>query len=256
MVAVRALDGGIVREVELPEVFRAELRPDLIRRAFLAETSLNYQPKGTDVRAGKRTTAEPWGKGFGVSRVPRIKGSRYHAAGKGAFSPSTVGGRAAHPPKVEKRLVQKVNKKEYRLALKSAIAATAKKELVEARGHEFEAADLPIIVVADAEKLKKTKEVMELFKRLGLWSDVERAKEGKKIRAGKGKMRGRRYRKPKGPLVVTGSPDCDLLKAARNLPGVDVADVRALNLELLAPGGVPGRLTVWTESAIEQLKSL
>jgi large subunit ribosomal protein L4e len=252
MVGVYSLEGERLKEIELPAVFKMEPRPDLIQRAFLSEMSKKYQPKGVDPMAGKRTSAETWGKGFGVARVRRVKGSRHPSAGRGAFAPFTVGGRRAHPPKVEEVLVEKINKKEYLTALKSAIACTAKEDLVLRRGHKFKVPEFPLVVSKEIEELKRTREVKEVLQKLGVWPDVERAKTGKKIRAGKGKRRGRKYRKPVGPLLVIGE-DKGIALAARNLPGVDVVSVKELTVEKLAPGGVPGRLTVWTESAIREL---
>ncbi|MEM2282117.1 MAG: 50S ribosomal protein L4 [Candidatus Hadarchaeales archaeon] len=255
MVGIYSLDGKLAGEIQLPPVFSTEIRPDLIRRAFLSEVSRTFQPKGVDPMAGKRTSAETWGKGFGVARVRRVKGSRYPAAGRGAFAPFTVGGRRTHPPKPEKRVVEKINKKEYLLALKSAIASTSNKDLVLARGHRFKSSELPLVVVREFEGLKKTSEVKSVLQRLGVWSDVERAKKGTKIRAGKGKRRGRRYREPRGPLIVV-AEDRGIRLGARNLPGVEVVEVKELNVEKLAPGGVPGRLTIWSEPAIQALEAL
>ncbi|MCD6248226.1 MAG: 50S ribosomal protein L4 [Hadesarchaea archaeon] len=252
-VGVYSVDGERVGEIELPPIFEEEIRPDVIKRAFHASHSARIQPWAPDVMAGKRTTAEPWGKGHGVSRVPRVKGRRYSAAGRGAFSPSTVGGRRAHPPKVEKKLRERINRKERRLAIRSAIAATKDEKLVSLRGHVIKGIkELPLIVSDEFEKMGKSKRVQEAIQKLGAWGDVERAKKSKKIRAGRGKMRGRRYRQAVAPLIVVGG-DCELMKAGRNLPGVEVVPVDNLNAELLAPGGIPGRLTIWTESAIRKL---
>jgi large subunit ribosomal protein L4e len=101
------------------------------------------------------------------------------------------------------------------------------------------------------QSLKKTREVKILFQKLGIWPDVERA-DRKKIRAGRGKTRGRKKKEGKGPLIVI-SEDLGIVKAAMNLPGVDIVNVRNLNAELLAPGAHPGRLVVWTESAFNAL---
>ncbi len=251
-VHVYDLNGRPVDEIELPIHFETPVRIDLIRRAFLSCLTARIQPKGTDPLAGKRTTAESFGVGLGIARIPRIKEGPLR--GRGAFAPMTVGGYRAHPPRVEKVIHEEINKKERRLAIRSAIAATARRDLVEKRGHIVDKVpELPLIVVDDIQKLKKTRDVREVFKKLGLWDDVERAKKGIKIRAGKGKMRGRRKKKPKSILIVI-AKDEGIVKAARNLPGVDVVLVRNLNAELLAPGGHPGRLTLWTKSAIEELK--
>lgn len=247
-VGVLNLEGEVVERIRLPDVFRTPVRPDLIKRAFLAIRTARLQPQGRDPLAGKRTTAESWGVGYGVARVPRIKGSS-----RAALAPMCVGGRRAHPPTTAKKIRELINKKEKRLALMSAIAATAYRYFVEKRGHLIsEIEQLPIVVVDEVEELSKTSEVRDLLVKIGAWADVLRAKEGKRIRAGKGKMRGRRYKRPKSVLIVV-ERSGSIVRAARNLPGVDVVNVKKLSVEHLAPGGHPGRLTIWTKSAIEYL---
>ncbi|MEM4699488.1 MAG: 50S ribosomal protein L4 [Candidatus Nezhaarchaeales archaeon] len=242
------LEGRLVGEVELPLVFETPVRPDVIQRAFLAALTARIQPQGRDVMAGKRTTAESWGVGYGVARVPRVKGSS-----RAALAPMTVGGRRAHPPRVEKVVRERVNDKERRLAIASAIAATADRGLVEARGHRLGAdVRLPVVVVDEVEAISTAAEARSFLKRIGLWSDVERAKEGTKVRAGKGKMRGRRYKEPKSLLLVLGQ-DRGAGRAFRNFPGVDVVRVENLSVVHLAPGGVPGRLTIYSQSALAKL---
>ena len=244
------LDGKVVGKIPLPEVFRTPLRPDVIKRAVVALQSHRFQPQGRDPMAGKRTTAESLGVGLGIARIPRTKTPDR----RGAFIPGTVGGRAAHPPVAEKKIRKEIPKKEKLLALKSAIAATAIKEVVAKRGHEVDyVPDLPLVVVDEFQKLEKTKEVEKALMNLGVWPDIFRVRESRKVRAGKGKMRGRRYKQAKGPLIIV-SESNGIMKAAKNLPGVDVVTVDNLNVELLAPGTHPGRLTIWTQSAIEKLK--
>ncbi len=247
-VPVYGLDGEKVDEVELPAVFATPVRRDLIRRAVLAIRTSRLQPKGTDPLAGLRTTAESWGVGHGVARVARIKGGS-----RAARVVQAVGGRRAHPPKVEKVIRERINRKEKRLAVASALAATALRDLVAARGHRVGERELPVVVVDEFQALKKTRKVKEVLEKLGLWDDVERAKEGKRVRAGRGKMRGRRYKVPKSVLIVVGE-DQGIVRAARNLPGVDVASVDVLNVEHLAPGGEPGRLTLYTVSALKMIE--
>jgi len=243
------LDGNVVGRIRLPGVFRTPLRPDVIKRAVLALQSHRLQPQGRDVLAGKRTTAESWGVGLGIARVPRLRDVR-----RAAFAPGTVGGRATHPPVKEKKIYKKIPHKEKRLALFSAIAATGIRETVAARGHIIDdVPDLPLVATDDLQTLKRTKDVEEAFKNLGVWPDIYRVKESIKVRAGKGKMRGRRKKMAVGPLIVVSEND-GIFKAARNIPGVDVSTVRDLNVELLAPGTNPGRLTIWTNSSIEALK--
>jgi len=243
---VLSLTGEVVEEIELPKVFEEEYRPDIIKRAVLAIQSHRRQPYGPNPLAGVDYAWENWGPGYGYARVPRIKhGSR------AVVVPQAVGGRRAHPPKPQKKWAEKINKKEMKKALRSAIAATANIELVRARNHVFEG-ELPKIVVDDIESIKKTKEVIDVFKAIGVYADIERSKETKRYRAGKGKMRGRRYKMKKSVLLVVSKND-GIIKAAKNLPGVDAVLVRNLNVELLAPGCHAGRLTVWSKSAIEYL---
>ncbi|MFN3804970.1 MAG: 50S ribosomal protein L4 [Pyrobaculum sp.] len=247
------LEGRPAAEIEPPAHFLEPVRPDLIRRAYLSALSARFQPKGVYEGAGKEHSCESFGVGLGIARIPRYKGSLWP---RGCFAPNTRGGRRAHPPRVEKRLHEEINKKEKKLAIRSAIAATAYKSWVSQRGHLVEKVPaLPVVVIGDVENIDKTKEAKKLFQALGLWDDVERAAKKLKIRAGKGKMRGRRYKEPKSVLVVV-SQKSPLVNAVRNLPGVDVVPVDHLNMLVLAPGGTPGRLTLWTLPAVERLRGL
>ena len=242
---VRGLDGSVVEEIELPAIFEEEFRPDIIKRAVLALQSTRLQPHGVYPYAGIRTSAHSWGSGRGVSHVPRIKnGSR------AARVPQARGGREAHPPVVQKVLVEKINKKEKRKALFSAVAATISPEIVRSRGHVF-TGPLPLVMTDAFGLLEKTAEVISALSAVGVYEDVERAKGSRKVRAGRGKLRGRRIKQRKSVLIVTAD---DPLKAASNLPGVDTVSVSQLNCELLAPGTMPGRLTLWTVGAVRKLE--
>jgi large subunit ribosomal protein L4e len=250
------LNGKEVKKISLPSVFGTTYRPDVIRRSFLAQMSQQFQPQGRDPRAGKKTTAASWGVGHGVSRVPRVKGSRTPSASRGAFIPFSVGGRKTHPPRSDKIIIERINRKERTLALKSAIAATAVKELVHARGHQFsETVDLPMVCVDKLEKLERTSEVASVLEKLGVGADLQRTKSSKKIRAGRGKSRGRRYKQAQSILIVarTGTP---IFLASRNIPGVVVCTPQELSIGHLAPGGIAGRLTMWTASALDETTQL
>lgn len=240
------LSGTEIREVELPDVFDEEYRPDLIKKAVLAAQANRLQPYGSSLRSGLGTSAKSWGTCRGVSRVPRIVNGR-----RGARVPQAKGGRRAHPPKAEADRTEKINAKERRKAIRSAIAASTNSNLVNARGHIF-SGDLPIVVQNDLENLSKTSEVTKFLMASGLWGDVIRAKKGRTIRAGRGTMRGRKYKQPKSLLIVV-TEDNGLMKASRNLPGVDFSTVDRLSAELLAPGTHAGRLVVWTESSLNWL---
>ncbi len=246
------LQGKPTTKTTLPTVFATPLRPDVIKRAVLAIQSHKHQPQGRDPMAGKRTTAESRGTGMGISRVPRMKSG----AGKAAFAPSTVGGRQPHPPTSQKKIIRYIPKKETRLALLSAIAATASKETVAARGHKIDTIpQIPLIVTSSLEELTQTKQVEEALTHLGVLPDINRVRESRNIRAGKGKRRGRKTKQAVGPLIVI-AQNKGITEAANNLPGVTVTTIKNLNTEQLAPGTHPGRLTLWTNSAIEQLTKL
>lgn len=241
------LSGNVVRDIELPAVFDEDYRPDLIKKAVLAAQANRLQPYGPRLYSGMDTSARSWGSGRGVAQIPRLtNGSR------AARVPQATGGRRAHPPKPETDRSEKVNTKERRYAIRSAIAATADPILVSLRGHVYEG-ELPIVADNAIEGLEKTKQVIDFLEAAGLYSDVIRAKEGRHIRAGRGKLRGRKYKHRKSILIVTGE-EASITIAARNLSGVDIVTAEKLNTEMLAPGTHAGRLTIWTESAIEKLE--
>ncbi len=241
-----------IGKTTLPPLFSTPLRPDVIKRAVLAIQSSRRQPQGRDPMAGKRTSAESRGTGMAIARIPRIKGG----SGTAAFAPGTVGGRQAHPPTAEKKIVKRIPQKEARLALLSAIAATAQKETVSKRGHRIEGIpQIPLIITDEIQKLTRTKEVEETLIRLGVLSDLNRVKNSRKTRAGKGKHRGRKMKQATGPLIVI-AENKGLSDAAGNILGVEIVTVNNLNTEMLAPGTHPGRLTLWTNGALERLEKL
>uniref|UniRef100_A0A7J2TGD3 Large ribosomal subunit protein uL4 n=1 Tax=Archaeoglobus fulgidus TaxID=2234 RepID=A0A7J2TGD3_ARCFL len=244
---VLSLKGEVLEEIELPAVFEEEYRPDIIRKAVHAIQSHRRQPYGPNPLSGIDYAWENWGPGYGYARVPRWK-----LGLRAVVVPQAVGGREAHPPKVQKKWREKINKKEMKKALRSAIAATAVAEIVRSRNHVFEG-ELPKVVVDEFEAISKTKEAVSVFKAIGVYEDIERAKERKRQRAGIGKMRGRRYVAKKSVLVVV-NEDRGVFKAVKGLPGVEVVKVRNLNVELLAPGGHAGRLVVWSRSALKALE--
>ncbi|MEZ0346553.1 MAG: 50S ribosomal protein L4 [Infirmifilum sp.] len=247
-VPVYDLEGNEAKKLTLPRIFGMSVRYDLIRRAFLAAFTARLQPKGNDVLAGLRTTAESLGVGHGIARVARIKGGM-----RAARVTQAVKGRRAHPPKVEKILVERINKKEKKLALASAIAATSFKELVVKRGHVVPDKPLPIILTDDLESINKASQLRAVFEKIGVWDDVVRAGRGIRVRAGKGKLRGRKYKKPRSILIIV-SNHRELLKAAKNMPGVEVVSAAQVSVLHLAPGGVPGRLTIFTEKGLKALE--
>lgn len=243
-----SVDGSVVGEVELPELFYYPIRKDLINRAFLSAFTAMLQPKGRDPMAGKRTTARYWGVGYGLARVPRLPN------GTARFVPFARKGRLAFPPRPDRRIHEEINKSERVVAIISALAATSRVELVKSRGHVFSLEKLPVLVVGDVETaITRAKEAKEYLGKIGVWADIERSYEGTGIRAGKGKMRGRRYVEPRSVLFILTSYEVPFAKAVRNFPGVDIATPGNLSVLHLAPGGVPGRLTVISEPALREI---
>jgi len=232
------------KEINLPKQFSEEIRKDIIKRAVLAIQSNKKQPFGTFPRAGldysatlsRRRRDYRGSYGRGISRIPRKvmvrRGTQFIYTG--AVVSGTVGGRRAHPPKSEKIWQQKINKTERRKAIRSAIAATLDKELIKERGHKF--TDAPLII-EKLEDIQKTKDLKQLLIKLGLEKELERTSK-KRIRSGKGKMRGRKYKTPVGPLIII-SKSSPIIKASSNLAGFDACTVDSLNAELLAPGTYP-----------------
>ena len=203
------IQGNIKGELELPKVFSTPLRPDLIKRAVLAIQSNNRQTYGVDVLAGKRTSAHYHGSRrsrYSMMNREMARMQRIHQGPGGLqltarFVPQARKGREAHPPIIERIFWQKINKKERILAIKSAIASTALKDIVIKRGHVANDIILPIIVEDSLQEIQKTKQLKQFLEKIGLKGELKRSNK-KKIKSGKGKMRGRPYKKGKGPLIV------------------------------------------------------
>ncbi|MBS3817194.1 MAG: 50S ribosomal protein L4 [Candidatus Thermoplasmatota archaeon] len=251
-VNIYSMDGKDKGDIELPSVFSEEVRPDIIKRVVEAIEANKKQPYGASPEAGMRHATEMDGVGQGMARVQRLT---QYGGSEAAESPQTRGGRKAHPPKAQKDQGKKINRSERAKARRSALAATAEGELVKERGHEIEEDSLhfPIIVEKGVEEIEKTKEAVELLENLGIYSDVKRAKEGKKIRAGKGKNRNRKYRRPKSLLVVL--PDGSKgFRAFQNLPGVTVKSPENITVADLSPGGDIGRLALFSVKAVNELE--
>ncbi|MFH1586911.1 MAG: 50S ribosomal protein L4 [Candidatus Diapherotrites archaeon] len=260
---ILSIEGKKMREIQLPDVFDTVVDAKLIKRAVLSIQSARLQATGHKPRAGRQNTAVYIGYrgkpqmhrtiNVGRARLPRLRNRRFLLSGRVASVTQAVGGTNPHAPKSEKDPKERINKKEKKKAVLSAIAASTKIELVKERGHRIkDDAKLPFIFEKKIEELEKTKDVRDLLVNVDLLEDIERAKDKKKIRSGKGKKRGRKYKRAKSILIVVGDSS-KIYKAARNLEGVDVVNVKNLNAELLAPGAKPGRLTIWSETAIEAL---
>lgn len=240
-------------QLPLPAVFSAPVRADIVHSVFVRVNKNKRQAYAVSEKAGHQTSAESWGTGRAVARIPRVGGSGTHRAGQGAFGNMCRGGRMFAPTKTWRRWHVKVNQNEKRYATASAIAASGVTSLVLARGHRVEKVEeLPLVVSNDLEGVSKTKEAVAILKAVGAGEDILRVLKSKKIRAGKGKLRGRRFVQKKGPLVVYAN-DNGITNALRNIPGVDFAHVSRLGLLKLAPGAHLGRFVIWTQAAFESL---
>ena len=245
------------RRIPLPAVFTTPIRQDIVHFVHSNLSKNTRQAHGVDPKAGMKHSAESWGTGRAVARIPRVSGSGTHRAGQAAFGNMTRKGRMFAPLKTWRRWHRKVNLKQRRHAAAAALAASALLPLVLARGHRVEnIPELPLVVDDKLESYEKTKDAVAFLKRFGAYADVAKVIKNKRLRAGKGKMRGRRYKLRKGPLVIYSHENVKLVKAFRNIPGVEVCNVNRMNLRQLAPGGQLGRFIIWTASAFKALDQI
>jgi len=251
----KKVKGGleVKSQVPLPDVFSSPIRTDIVNRMF-SQLRMNLRhPYAVSRWAGHQTAAESWGTGRAVSRIPRVPGGGTHRAGQGAFGNMCRGGRMFSPTKTWRRWMHKVKKNERRYATASSIAASGSTALVIARGHRIEGiSEIPLVVSDDIQAYQKTKIAFEFLKSVRAIQDVRKVKSTKKIRPGRGKARNRRYKQRLGPLIIYKN-NRGIVRAFRNIPGVDLANVERLNLLQLAPGGHVGRFIIWTESAFKEL---
>lgn len=244
------LDGSLLEYVELPLLFSYPVRIDIIRRAVHSAITARLQIKARDALAGRRRVGESWGIGYSVARVPRLD------SGRAVLAPNVVGGRRQFAPTVSENLHEEINRKEMKLAIISALAALANRSFVMKRNYVLpdKIGALPIIMANDFEDLNSARQVRECLKRLGIWENIVRAQEGTKVRSGRGKMRGRRYKTPKSILFIISSTESPVIQAVRNLPGSDYLTPDNLNILKLAPGGLPGRLAVISQKALKLIE--
>ncbi len=239
-VNVYSLDGNVLKQIELPPLFLAPYREDLVKRAVLSDESREYQPKGSYKFAGLETSAKYVGrkeiygsrKNRGIAHLPReiLPKGQY---GKVKRVPQAVKGRRAHPPKPEKKLVEEINQKEYKKALISALSGSANKELVAKRCDLPAGFSVPVVVDNAFEKLKKTKEVLKFFDALKLGALVGKSKSA--------------------PLLAVIVASGTILKAANNLPTINVVSPDELKVKHLAPGTHGGRLLIISENGLAKI---
>jgi len=258
LVSVQSIGGSeeASSQSSLPNVFLAPIRPDIVQFVHTNMRKNQRQAYAVNTEAGHQHSAESWGTGRAVSRIPRVSGGGTSRAGQAAFGNMCRKGRMFAPTRIWRKWHRKINTNQKRYAVASALAASALPSLVLARGHKIaELAEVPLVIGNGTESLQKTKQAIAALTAVGAYPDVEKVKESRKLRAGKGKMRNRRHVQRLGPLVVY-NEDKGITRAFRNLPGVDLAQVERLNLLQLAPGGHVGRFIVWTKSAFDRLNEI
>uniref|UniRef100_A0A8D1JTK9 Large ribosomal subunit protein uL4 n=1 Tax=Sus scrofa TaxID=9823 RepID=A0A8D1JTK9_PIG len=234
------------KNVTLPAVFKAPIRPDIVNFVHTNLRKNNRQPYAVSELAGHQTSAESWGTGRAVARIPRVRGGGTHRSGQGAFGNMCRGGRMFAPTKTWRRWHRRVNTTQKRYAICSALAASALPALVMSKGHRIEEVpELPLVV----------EDKVESHKKLKAWNDIKKVYASQRMRAGKGKMRNRRRIQRRGPCIIY-NEDNGIIKAFRNIPGITLLNVSKLNILKLAPRGHVGRFCIWTESAFRKLDEL
>ncbi|KAF2668833.1 putative 60S ribosomal protein L4 [Microthyrium microscopicum] len=256
-VTIIGADGkGSNKSHPLPAVFLAPIRPDIVQIVHTGMAKNKRQPYAVSEKAGHQTSAESWGTGRAVARIPRVSGSGTHRAGQAAFGNMCRSGRMFAPTKVWRKWHQKINLGQKRFATASAVAASSNAALLMARGHNVSAVpEVPLVISSTAFSLTKTAGAVKLLRAVGAGPDIDKVKKSKKLRAGRGKSRGRRFRQRRGPLVVYDAEEdgLELARNFRNIPGVESCPVHSLNLLQLAPGGHLGRFIIWTSAAFAAL---
>jgi large subunit ribosomal protein L4e len=247
---------GAKQSVTTPNVLLSPIRPDIVQFVHTSMAKNSRQPYAVAENAGHQHSAESWGTGRAVARIPRVSGGGNGRSGQAAFGNQCRKGRMYAPTKIWRKWHRKINLNQKRFAVASALAASALPSLVLARGHRIEQVpELPLVVDDAVQSIQKTKAAVAALKAVGAYADVEKAGDSRKIRRGVGKMRNRRHVMRRGPLIVY-NEDHGIQQAFRNLPGVELCQVDNLNLLQLAPGGHLGRFIVWTRGAFTKLNSL
>jgi large subunit ribosomal protein L4e len=276
------MDGSESSTIDLPAIFRTPYRYDVIHKAYVNLLSHSYQRQGRYPMAGEVVSAESRNTGLGIARIARARGEGFSRAGQAAGVASIRQGRVAHPPESWKNIYKKVNDKEKQLALCSAIAATARKDLVERRGHRVSnISSFPIIVSDDVEDISKTKDLLKLLNALGLKDELRRLDVSRKSQSGTARRRGRRGRSAVSAIIITSNDGSSAAKQDRandndtrsntnnkdkryknihklsgSIRGIDIKQVKDLSVLDFAPGSKPIRLAIFSESAIKELNNI
>lgn len=248
--------GNAAGQTKTPAVFRAPIRHDIVNFVHTNLRKNARQAHGVKKIAGEQTSAESWGTGRAVARIPRVRGGGTHRSGQAAFGNMCRGGRMFAPLKTWRKWHKRCNINQRRYAMTSAIAATGVPALVMAKGHMVDnVPEIPLVISNNVEAYKKTKQAVEVLKRLGAWDDIKRVYATRRQRAGRGKSRDRKHVQKLGPCIVY-AQDNGIVRAFRNIPGVSLVPVESLNILRLASGGHVGRFVIFTQDAFESLDKI
>merc|ERR1712048_871219 len=243
--------------VTMPEVFSTPIRNDIVHYVHSRLAKNRRQGHAVFYKAGAEHSAESWGTGRAVARIPRISGSGTSRSGQATFGNMCRKARMFAPLKIWRKWHAKANVTQRRHAVASALAATACTPLVMARGHHVDAVpELPLVLDSGVGKQETTSALLSTLNTFGVADELLKVKKSKKIRTGVGKYRNSRYVMRKGPLIVHTDATKNVKQAARNLPGVETCNVHRLNILQLAPGGHLGRFTIFTKDALDELNSV
>jgi large subunit ribosomal protein L4e len=278
---VLEIHGKEFHMVDLPSIFQTPFRYDVIHKAYVNLLSHSFQRQGRYPMAGEVVSAESRNTGLGIARIARAKGEGFSRAGQAAGVASIRQGRVPHPPESWKNIYKRLNDKEKQLALCSAIAATARKDLVERRGHKVsDISTFPLIVSDAIESISKTKDLLNVLRALGLGQELDRVDHSRKARSGTARRRGRSGRSAVSAIIVVGSGNGgddgsggdysveagtpkkkssnnqNIVNLSRSIDGVDVKRLKNLSVLDLAPGSKAIRLTIFSESAIKELNNM
>jgi large subunit ribosomal protein L4e len=253
--SVFGIDGKEYESVELPRIFETPFRPDVIHKAYVNLLSHSFQVQGRYPLAGEVVSAESRNTGLGIARIARAKGEGFVRAGQAAGVAGVRHGRVAHPPESKKRIYKKINKKEKKLALCSAIAATTRRDLVERRGHDVgKISNFPVIVSNEIESISGTKSLYRILESLGIGPDLLRANLLRNKGSRRTKRRGTHGRSGISALLVVGK-DNKIQVLSKSIPGVNIKSVQNLSVLDFVPGSKPIRLTIFSENALIELKN-
>lgn len=259
MTKIKVLDtnGNKIKEIET-KIFDSDIREDIVQKIAEIERLNEKQEYAPFWLAGQQTSASGavkhtrhvWksDRGKGLARIPKKQmarsGDRFTWVG--AVIPGTRGGRRAHPPKLGKS-EKKINRKERKIGLLSALAMTKSLEMIKKRYKTLSNGklklDLPLVIESKMLGLKSKEFIGAISKITGEASKI--AFQEKNVRAGRGKSRGRKYKKNSGALLVIGN------KENKKVKGIDTLKANELKIKDIAKNGA--RIVIFTEESIKNL---